>query len=433
MRGFITRPIGQVLVAMAIALGGGGIYIANAGGGGGGTPTPTPTPTATAGPVTCNQTITTRAALVSALGTTATSGQTVCVTSSITGAAISTSTDMTSQTRFIAQPNDMTIDMVAVSFPGASKMTFEGFELANAAFDIDTGNDIWLRKNYIHDVDGANAIRMADNSDGAKIIGNRIVNINSLCSSACSSGGYGIRGFGDQTNVEILYNTFDMNPTMSQADNEMSGDGFELSLHGSFLIKGNVVTHVMFSPYDGSDPRNPHADGGMLWGGTDSGTVEDNRFLDVTGTLMSPDGRDIDFTNNLIARVANQCVDATQNGSSGNVVPLRFVWTRNTIEDCPGSGLHTNGTSIGARGLNELHFNVLEQLGCDAAGPTQYTVADHNLVDTNGCSVTGTNNLNFTPTFADTVDYLPTNLPAGYETAGYRDAPAGYLELPVGV
>lgn len=385
--------------------------------------------------ITCDSTLTTRAAVLSAMTSTASSGKTICVTAPITGADITTTTDMTTQARFIAQPDNMTINMVGVNFNGASKITLEGFDMPGGNIQINTAaNLIDVRRNFIRDIDGDNAFEISSSSGtvtNTKIVGNYIRNINALCSSTCQ-GGYGVRGLGTLSNLSILYNTFDMNPGMSNADNEISGDTFELDVN-TCTITGNDIKDVIGSPYDGSDPRNPHADGAMIWSGSQNCTLKDNKIVNTTGTLMSPDNQDMLFENNLIATASQQCVDSTQNGSSGNVVPLRNVWIRNTIEGCGTGGLHTNGTSVGARGQNQLQFNIIETLSCDAAGPSQYTVADHNLVDTNGCAVSGTNNLNFTPTFLNTVDYLPTNLPLGYETAGYRRAPLGHLELPDGV
>ena len=41
-----------------------------------------------------------------------------------------------------------------------------------------------------------------------------------------------------------------------------------------------------------------------------------------------------------------------------------------------------------------------------------------------------TSDVMLVPQFRDTVDYQPTNLPAGYEDSGYKPAPAGYLAAP---
>jgi hypothetical protein len=81
--------------------------------------------------ITCDQTVSTRAALATALGTTASSGDTICVDTALTGSALSVTTDMTTETRVVAQPRDGTVDMVAFDCTGCSNVTLDGFEFTN--------------------------------------------------------------------------------------------------------------------------------------------------------------------------------------------------------------------------------------------------------------------------------------------------------------
>ena len=108
MKPWAKRAIGG-FSAVAVALGAVGIYAANKDNGGDGG-------SGDSG-VSCDQSVSTRAALASALGNPAgTSGDTVCVTASLTGGPINMNTTMTAQVHVVAQPADQTIDMVSVNF-----------------------------------------------------------------------------------------------------------------------------------------------------------------------------------------------------------------------------------------------------------------------------------------------------------------------------
>jgi hypothetical protein len=110
---------------------------------------------------------------------------------------------------------------------------------------------------------------------------------------------------------------------------------------------------------------------------------------------------------------------------------VRYTWVRNTIYDCgsfwngggPGGGyglLSDGPASAGAS--NTLTKNLLTSLDVDTSG--QFGASDHNLIKAG--SRPGATDQAFSPQFSDTVDYRPTNLPAGYDDVGYRSAPAGY-------
>ena len=149
-------------------------------------------------------------------------------------------------------------------------------------------------------------------------------------------------------------------------------------------------------------------------------------FEQVSEPKLSPDGSDLLVQNNLIVRMQAQCIDATPNGTSGSISPLRFTFRQNTVWNCGNGGLNITGP-LGSRGGNVLDRNVFYGVNCSTS--SIFASADHNLVRS-GCSLPGTNVNGFTPTFADTTNYLPTNLPAGYADAGYRSAPAGHTAAP---
>jgi hypothetical protein len=248
--------------------------------------------------------------------------------------------------------------------------------------------------------------------------------VDCLTGNGAGGAGYGVRTFGGPfDSPKFNYNT------ITGCGN--SGDGMEIGGLSDFEVIGNEITGI-------GGPEAAHTDSLMIWSGSDAGLVKDNRITDGPGTLMSPDGQDITFENNLIANHhfatgSKQCVDATPNFTSGTLSPLRFTFIRNTIYDCGNGALNVTGP-IGARGDNVLNRNLLADITCSSndwtgEGPGVFSSADHNLTG-GGCAISGTNDLSFTPTFADTVDYLPTNLPSGYEDVGYRSAPAGYLAAP---
>jgi len=114
VRGFITRPLGQVLVAAAIALSGGGIYVATTGGGGGET-------------ITCNHSATSGADLTSDISA-ASNGQTICLTNTGSyGAFAGTSKSVTiiSQSGTGA-PNPVANSMTLSLGSGDSNFTIDG-------------------------------------------------------------------------------------------------------------------------------------------------------------------------------------------------------------------------------------------------------------------------------------------------------------------
>jgi hypothetical protein len=108
---------------------------------------------------------------------------------------------------------------------------------------------------------------------------------------------------------------------------------------------------------------------------------------------------------------------------------------RNTIYDCGSAwngggfggsyGLLTRGPAT-AGASNTLQRNLLTSL--DIGTASQFALSEYNLIQ-NGPRPGGSDRA-FTPQFADLIDYRPTNLPAGYETVGYRYAPAGHTAAP---
>lgn len=370
-------------------------------------------------PVTCDSTVSTRNALSAALSSTASSGKTVCVNADITGDRISVSTDFTTTARFVAQPADMTIEIVPLTINGAHKLTIDGFDVPAGGFDIANGegsDDITITRNYFHDYVG-NGIQALGGTTHARltITGNRF-----SCVSYPPAGdpagptGYGLYGNSTVTDFTFSYNT------IHGCGN--SADGAEIgNIHGG-VINNNVIDSIRWNGV-GADP---HTDCLMIWAQSSDVELANNRIFDCTGVLNSPDGTDITWTNNLLVDLdgGNACMDAHPNGSSGLVFPLRHTYERNTIVDCAATGILLD-TGTGDRDGNVLDRNLLQGLYCPDLSTLE--TVDHNVfMSANPCSLPGTNSYNFLPHYADTIDYLPLNLPPGYSDVGYRRVPAGY-------
>jgi Right handed beta helix region len=372
-------------------------------------------PAAAGAAVTCDVSVSSASALDSAVGSTANSGRTICVTAS-TGGSHTWTVDQAAMTTVIAQPADKTIDMGPITFSGAKNITVTGFEFTSGAFAVNccsATTSVHMDGNYIHGFsgDGLDLYSQAAMTD-IQFTHNRV---ECLTGNGDGGNGYGIRTYGGPyTAPKFNYNTI--------VGCGNTGDGMEIGSLENFEVIGNVITGM-------GGPANQHADALMIWAGSRNGVIKDNRILDGPGTLISPDGSDLLIENNLIARHnfptgSDQCIDATPNGTSGSIVPTRWTMRRNTVWTCGNGGLNVTGPLTSGHGGNVLDRNVFTEVRC--ATSAIFTSTDHNLTG-GGCTLPGTNNTNFSPSFVNTVDYLPTNLPAGYETAGYRSAPAGYL------
>ena len=127
---------------------------------------------------------------------------------------------------------------------------------------------------------------------------------------------------------------------------------------------------------------------------------------------MSPDSSDLTIENNLIARAGQRCLDTAQNGTSGGVLPQRWVWRNNTAWTCYFEAIVSAGG-----GSQQFYNNIFEDGGTGGVTASSGNVSSANIGLPS--SFTG-----WSPAWS-TTDYQPTNLPAGYGTAGYRTAPVG--------
>lgn len=383
--------------------------------------------------VTCTSSVSTYAAVQTALTTSSNAGKTVCVTADISGVSfLNTSTDMASEMRLVAQPRDGTISLPGVTCAGCSNVTIEGFE-----FTGDTG--LWVDapslnihfiKNRCHDQEQTcvNLTGGASGTNGLWVIGNTITGYEAPLPGE-SGKGYGVRGDTPISNAKFNYNA--MGPT-GPAGGE---DGFEIGQCATCEFIGNVFIEIR-------SRGNPeaHPDAIMSWNDSTNVTIKDNRVYDSHNVLLSPDGDGYVVQNNLIVQEnqGNRCVDNSSNGSSGEVHPQSWTITNNTITDCDNGGWDQNIESDNARGGNVFNDNIVASVSCQIStgGAQEADLFGTGNADADGNVFTqaavncmsGSTNTTWTPNFtgaATNGDYVPVGLPGGYTSAGYRVAPAG--------
>ena len=404
--------------------------------------------------ISCDQTIsaggtTGRDQLSTALNSAGSDGDTICVTADLSGSRIDLSTDFTTQTRAIAQPADGTITIPGVGFGTSSKVTIQGFEVTGERnFDMGSdSNDAHIIQNYCHDQELSciNGTSTPGGIDGLWVMGNRFERIDATGATG-EDQGYGMVGQNWRNN-RVEYNTCDQG---SDGTVDFGGDCFQLdSFDDSTFIGNYMINHSCV------DCDAHHNDGFMIWNGSVNVTIEDNVSLEGLENLISPDGTDNIVHNNLMAEHKVQCLTSGPN-DAGDIAPLRFIYTNNTIFDC-GSAFTLNDTGIvmngslanapGVRGTvggdNVWEDNIFSAASCVLAGFD--TAPEGNIIyNGDGCGLNSSLNSldtwvpNWNGTDFASADYdatyQPTNLPTGYEGAGYHPAPVGYedceTELP---
>jgi hypothetical protein len=379
---------------------------------------------------TCDQTFNDYFALSAAVNNTGNSGQVLCVNTAMGDQEpITVTAAMPADTRIIAFPPTGTIDAPGFIFiDGASNFTVEGFEFTNEKqVGIGVASNIRIVKNYAHDqnLDFVQA-NGADVKSGIEILGNRIKRIQY---DGDFPHGYGV--YGDNlTGFKFSYNECDGG---SDGSTNVMADCIEVRTISDFEMKGNWIHGVKCSACG-----ETHSDGISVASVSTDGLIEDNVLNGFAQNTMSPDGADIVMNNNLIVDGQGNCWDAHPNGSSGDIQPLRFTFTNNTIWGCGFEAISMNSSVVGSgRGSNVMTGNIFEDGSCLAAGLTTVT-GNIAAADDNGmCGWSSVDNFmsGWTPNWAGTntgehPTYQPTNLPTGYEGAGYQPAPYGPNSCP---
>jgi hypothetical protein len=356
-------------------------------------------------------------------------GDTLCVTASITSGTLTVNTSFASQVRIIAQPADQTIDMTDVSIGSSTdNVTIESFEFTNEhGVSLSEGmNTVKFVKNRFHDQkqDPVEALGCTGTRDNFYFIGNVIDTIE--YDGVTFPAGYGIAG--ECFNGLYLW----YNECNGESSTNNMADCWEIGDTENFQMIGNYIHDNACGP-GGCDIS--HADGWQFWDDSNHGIIRDNVVITFAQTTPSPDGDDYVIDNNLFVNAIGNCVDAHQNGTSGDVQPFQFVVTNNTVWDCGSSfGAWVQSSSLAGRGSNVWEDNIFEDASCVSG--TFATAPTGNVI--NGgtpCGISSVTNYTagWTPNWNGTdfgsagqnATYQATNLPGGYENAGYQPAPFG--------
>jgi type II secretory pathway pseudopilin PulG len=417
--GWLRKPIGATLVTIAVFATGGAItlpFITNSGG--------------TA--IACTQTISTLAAFNTALNTTGSSGKTICVTADING-SITTSTAMTSEARFVAQPRDNTIEAPDLNFTaGAANITIDGFEFANnsqVTFVSGAISNIHYVRNYCHDqlatcVIAGNGATVTN----AWVVGSRFYHITM------------------DGNFPHGYATYDNGATWNGLKwdyNDCVGTGGGAPTDSVDCFENNGAVNnseLVANDVSGFQNGTDHSDGFSIL--PSNVLVKDNRLINVFENYFVPNGQDLTLQNNLIIGVSGVnppnvgvlSYGDTQNGH--DIQPLRWTLTNNTVWGWSlDIGMTLDPQTTAGRGSNVLQKNIFGGMSCKAG----FTTGDHNASPgVEPCTGFGaTNQFGFTPTFTSTwftdgvnANYQVSNLPVGYEDVGYHPAPFGPSACP---
>jgi hypothetical protein len=352
----------------------------------------------------CDSTVSSTGAIVSAAANSANEGKVVCVANGSYGNVVFANFSHSTKVTIRAQ-NKGQATLANVGMRNASGLRVENFRITGETYHSGNATNIEVVGN---DIGGGthNGFTLTCGANNWLVENNYIHDISWTGNFGDGYGMYVYGSCGKQ--IKIRYNTF----------TRTAADAMELGGLANFEIVGNVIDDVKCP----GDCSITHTDALMVWDGSHNGLIKNNRITDSTDVLLSPDSSNVTVENNLIARMAAFGIDAHPNGTSGNVVPTRVTFRKNTIWTTGFTALQINGALTSGHGGNALDRNIIEDVSCTGG---QFSTADHNLLGQPSC-FGGTNVFNFAPQWQNTVDYQPTNLPAGYSDVGYRSAPAGY-------
>lgn len=383
---------------------------------------------------TCDTTVSEYGAMAAEMNDATNAGKVVCVDADIQGspdnAAIRITTAFASNARFIAKPPNGTIRAPSIVFDtGAENVTLEGFEFTdeNGVGMAGGINNVRVVRNYAHDqhLDFISGNGCESPKTNVEILGNRI---RAIQFDGEFPHGYGIFG-ACFDGLKINYNECD---GASDGTVNVMGDCWEISQTDNFENIGNWIHDLRCSACG-----ETHTDGIQWWSGSTNGVVRDNVLDGFAQNTISPDGQDVIVDNNLIVDGQGNCFDVHPNGSSGDIQPLRYTFTNNTIWGCGFEAISMNSTVAEGRGDNEFIDNIFEDGSCASAG---LSVATGNIIaadDAALCGLSGSTNhvtgwvpnWNLTNTGSHPT-YQAINKPLGYEGAGYQPAPYGPNACP---
>jgi Right handed beta helix region len=305
-----------------------------------------------------------------------------------------------------------------VTFDGAVFRSTKGIHLYHVHFtgsaDVQPGTqaspnqDIELDYAEFAGFDTGPAINVREWSDHVVVVSSSFHDLQHA--NGVFGSGYGFRAsgpYGPITNVAVLESTFD----------RLGADAIELGGVDGAQIQNNLIQHVDIAP--GSEE---HADPLMLWAGSKNLRIVDNRFLDNSQPVYFDDGIDgrVEFTNNLIARTQNYCVQFGDIGAADSSPLTDVVFEHNTLWDC-GLAPGFDGNAFAVRGNrsygNTLRFNVLQSLVPGDPGIDMGKVFSSQSLNDIPSGYREAGDVAIVPQFRDRTSYVPDNLP--FE-AGYR-------------
>lgn len=382
----------------------------------------------------CDQEFTDYFELSASVNDTDSSGQTLCVKAGMGDQdPLFINQAQAENVRIIAFPPNGTINAPTLVFAeGASNYTVEGFEFTGEnQVGLDSGtSNIRIVKNNCHDqkLDCIQASNGGDPQTNIEVLGNKFRRIEF---DGEFPHGYGMYG-GVYVDLKINYNECDGG---SDGTVNLMGDCWELTGVDGYEMVGNWIHDVRcFACGD------THSDGFSFSLTSHDGLIQDNVIDGFAQNTLSPEGYNTTIHNNLIVDGQGNCFDGGISGTSVNTQPTNWTITNNTIYGCGFFGYRTAGP-VGTGGNNVITDNIIEDGDCTPDGyliATGNVDAHHPTLDNGSqCAYSGVTNYNdeWTPNWDGTntgnrPTYQASNLPTGYEGAGYRPAPYGPPACP---
>jgi hypothetical protein len=355
---------------------------------------------------TCNQTLSAGANLSNALSSAA-SGSTICLHGgTYSGGRIAASATNKSSFVTIQSVSGETASIGSTLFDNARYLRFQGLKFTNGIEFVPNASHVELIGNEITGREGIYFFgdeRISSSVDSILIQGNNIHDIDYTGSQGVSDG-YGIKGIGDAHAITITGNTI----------KSVAGDYIQSGSADDWTVNANAFlgpTRVNSHPQE-------HQDLWQIYSGGDGVTFTNNVARD-TGTHESLLFQTGNYRN---VRVENNLFD---NDSVGYTCQLYqatgMIFRNNTIIGSHWGCLFRDEASRAAGSGYQIDHNVFTgtEDGPDIATEGRagsWGSYDYN-VSSDG-SASGSHSLrNWSPSWLDTVDYLPQGLPFA---AGYR-------------
>ncbi len=362
---------------------------------------PTPPPTGT-----CNQTLSAGANLSNALSSAA-SGSIICLHGgTYSGGRIAASATNKSNYVTLQSVHGETASIGSVLFDDARFLRFAGLKFTGGIEFVPNASHVQLIGNEITGREGIYFFgdqRIDSSVDSILIEGNNIHDID-YTGSQGPADGYGIKGIGDAHAITITGNTI----------KSVAGDYIQAGSAESWTVDRNTFLGPTLV---GTHPQE-HQDLWQIYSGGDGVTFTNNvaRNTGTAESLLFQTGsyRDVEVVNNLFVNDSDGYTCQIYQASG-------LIFRNNTIVDSHWGCLFRDESSRAAGSGYQIDHNVFTDTEAapdialegrsDSWGSYDYNVSSDG-------SAGGTHSLrNWSPSWVDTVDYLPQGLPFA---AGYR-------------